>query len=45
MALGQAAGTAAALAAGTGGSTLALDTGKLREMLIHDGAFLETHAK
>ena len=45
MALGQAAGTAAALAAGTGGSTLELDTAKLRETLIHDGAFLEAYAR
>ncbi|MDR1108472.1 MAG: FAD-dependent oxidoreductase, partial [Spirochaetaceae bacterium] len=44
MALGQAAGTAAALAAGTGGSTLVLDTAKLRATLIRNGAFLETYA-
>jgi hypothetical protein len=45
MALGQAAGTAAALAAGSGGSTLALDIAKLRETLLHDGAFLEVYGR
>jgi hypothetical protein len=45
MALGQAAGTAAALASGTDGSALALDTAKLRKTLIHDGAFLEPYVR
>jgi hypothetical protein len=39
MALGQAAGTAAALAARTGQSPADLDTGELRKLLKEQGAY------
>jgi hypothetical protein len=40
MALGQAAGTAAALVSKTGGEVIKADITKLRELLVKDGAFL-----
>jgi hypothetical protein len=43
MALGQAAGTAAALAARQGGGVREIDRGRLRETLLKDGAFLEPY--
>ena len=43
MALGQAAGTAAALAAKTGAAVQDIDIKALRETLVKDGAFLEPY--
>ena len=43
MAMGQAAGTAAALAATTGAAVQDIDIKALREALIKDGAFLEPY--
>ncbi|MDR1468179.1 MAG: FAD-dependent oxidoreductase [Spirochaetaceae bacterium] len=43
MAMGQAAGTAAALAAKTGVAVQSLNTDTLRKTLVRDGAFLEPY--
>ena len=43
MAMGQAAGTAAALSAGTGQAANRLDTDVLRKTLREDGVFLEEY--
>lgn len=45
MAISQGAGTAAAMAAKEGCHVKAVDPGKLREILVRDGAFLEEYRK